>query len=341
MLTNQNSQPGFNISHIATCDFDQLQSLNNQTIFELAGKSGESQRLAKFIEKTMGISHRYRCVPGQDAEDLAINALQRLLEQDPSLAQRAEFLIFAGISSPRPTATLSTYLAHHFNMPNVSCWDIKSGCSTAVFGLMQGQSWLNMGAKCGIIVSSENLSRFSPPQVMQIAAASGDGAVALAMEASDEWILKSMVHGTDAKYAHNIRLPGKFPIDINSYEATDYLYHLDEKGDTIEKLQHYWLTSLAQLLEGAGIAGSEVNHYISHQVDGSKNQKIAMAGGISADAVAKNFKDFGNMGSPTVLINYHQWVNRAAHQFNPGDHLVFHAVGGGISWAGMCLQLRQ
>lgn len=340
MLNSNISQNGFSISNIATCDFNELAHLDNQKVFELAGKNSESNRLAKFIEKTMGITHRYRCQQDNDAMDNAVSALQRLLDKDPSLVERAEFLIFAGISNPRPITTISTLLANRFGLKNVSCWDIKSGCSTGVLALMQGQSWLNMGAKCGIIVSSENLSKFSPPEVMQISAACGDGAAALAMEASDEWVLKSVVHGTNAEYANNIKLPGKFPIDIDSYQAQDYLYQLNEKGDTIEKLQHYWLSSLAQLLDGAQINGSEVNHYIAHQVDGSKNQKIAMAGGIAAESVAKNFKTFGNMGSPTVLINYHQWVNRPQHQFNSGDHLVFHAVGGGISWAGLCLQKR-
>lgn len=338
MLKINNQQKAFEISHIATCDFDLMTSLSNAQVLAKGGKQAENDRLARFIEKTMGISHRYHCPKGMDAEDLAVNALERLMAQDPTLAERAEFLIFAGISSPRPTATLSTYLAHRFNMPNVSCWDIKSGCSTAVLALIQGQSWINMGAKCGIVVSAENLSRFSPPDVMQIAAATGDGAVALAMEASDDWRLKSVVHGTDANYAYNIRLPGKFPNNDGIFNGADYLYHLDEKGDTIEKLQHYWLASLAQLLDGAQISGSDVNHYVSHQVDGSKNEKIAVAGGVGSSAVAKNFRQFGNMGSPTVLINYHQWINRPEHQFSSGDTLVFHAVGGGISWAGMCLQ---
>lgn len=340
MLHSIKEQPGFVISNIETCDFERLDYLDNQAVFELAGKSGESGRLARFIEKTMGITGRYRCPSDVDAMDNAVSALERLLAKDPSLKQRAEFLIFAGISNPRPITTISTLLANRFGLENVSCWDIKSGCSTGVLALMQGQSWLNMGAKCGIVVSSENLTKFSPPEVMQISAAAGDGAVALSMEASDEWVLKSVVHGTDAKYANNIKLPGKFPINIENYQAEDYLYQLDEKGDTIEKLQHYWVSSLAQLLDGAQVPGSDVNHYIAHQVDGSKNEKIALAGGIRSEAVAKNFGRFGNMGSPTVLINYHQWVNRPEHAFNSGDTLVFHAVGGGISWAGMCLQKR-
>lgn len=338
MLTRSLQQPGFTISNIETCDFTQMAYLDNDEVFRLAGKKTESSRLARFIEKTMGITGRYRCAPERDAYDNARSALARLLEKDPGLRQRAEFFIYAGISNPRPITTISTLLAGEFGFENASCWDLKSGCSTGVLSLMQGQSWIGMGARCGIIVSSETLSKFSPPEVMQIAAATGDGAVALAMEASDEWTLKSVVHGTDARFANNIRLPGKFPVDFTTGKAEDYLYQLDEKGDTIEMLQKYWVSSLQQLLAAAGIAGNEVAHYIAHQVDGSKNQAIAAAAGIRPETVAKNFARFGNMGSPTVLINYHQWIKRPDHRFAPGEHLVFHAVGGGISWAGMCLQ---
>ena len=334
---DSNAVTGFSITNIATCDFSLLQSLDNGAVLEKAGKGAEGSRLARFIQKTMGIEHRYHCPKGTDAEDLAYSALARLIEKDPSLPKRADFLIFAGISSPRPTATLSTYLAHKFGFSKVSCWDVKSGCSTALLAMIQAQGWLNMGAKCGVIVSAENLSRFSAPEMMQVAAATGDGAVAMAMEADERWQLKAVVHGSDANFAHNIKLPGKFPIDFDNYNAADYLYKLDEKVDGIETLQKYWLSSLAELLTKANLPPDKVNHYISHQVDGSKNEKIAVASGIRPEAVAKNFSHYGNMGSPTVLINYHQWINRAEHEFNSGDTLVFHAVGGGISWAGFCL----
>jgi len=35
-------------------------------------------------------------------------------------------------------------------------------------------------------------------------------------------------------------------------------------------------------------------------------------------------------------LNYRQWAQR--HEFCNGDIMVLQAVGGGISWAGMCLE---
>lgn len=338
MLISNQQQPGFEITNIETCDFRQLAYYGNEDVFRLAGRHAESGRLARFIEKTMGIVGRYHCPPEMDAYDNAHSALARLLEKDPSLRQRAEFFIYVGISNPRPVSTLSALLAGEFGFENASCWDLKSGCSTGVLSLLQAQSWIAMGAKCGVIVSSETLSKFSPPDVMQISAATGDGAVALSIEASSQWQLKSVVHGTDPRYANSIRLPGKFPVDFATAKPEDYLYQLDAKGSTIEMLQKYWMSSLGQLFESAGITGIDVAHYIAHQVDGSKNEAIALAGGIPAAAIAKNFERFGNMGAPTVLINYYQWINRPEHKFASGDHLVWHSVGGGISWAGLCLQ---
>lgn len=336
MLKQQQPQPGFVITHIETCDFDQLTPINNQQVLEGAGKSGA--RIEQFIEREMGIVQRYHCPISMDAEDLAHSALQRLLEKSPELRSQAEFLIVAGISNPRPVTTLSTLLAETFELPNVSCWDLKSGCSTGVLALIQGLSWLNMGARCGIIVAAENLSRFSPSDALQMRAAAGDGAVAFSIEPSTHWTVKSVIHGTDARFAQNIKMRGRFPVNLEFYQATDYLYELNEKGNTLEHLQHYWLHSLSELLTAGKVAPEEVNHHITHQVDGSKNVALAKAGGIREEAIARNFSHFGNMGSPTVFINYYHWVNRAEHRFHPGDHLVIQAVGGGISWAGLCLQ---
>lgn len=336
MLKQNKPQAGFSISHIATCDFTQLDCIDNNQLIANAGKSND--RIAKFIEKEMGISQRYHCPTEVDAESLAHSALKRLLDESPELRERAEFLIVASISNPRPVTTLSTVLAEEFGLNNASCWDLKSGCSSGVLALMQGANWLNLGARCGIIVAAENLSRFSPDNVLQVKAAAGDGAVAFSIEADSKWELKSVVHGTDARYANNIKLPGRFPINLETYNASDYYYQLDEKNNTLEKLQHYWLDSLKHLLQDAEVNPSDVNHYIAHQVDGSKNLALALASGIREEAVAKNFKNYGNMGSPTIFINYHEWIKNPSHSFAQGDYLVFHAVGGGISWASLCLQ---
>jgi len=109
----------------------------------------------------------------------------------------------------------------------------------------------------------------------------------------------------------------------------------------LEAIGQYWISSLQDLLEISGVNPSAVKHYIAHQVDASKNAAIAEHCDINPISVAKCFSEYGNMGSPTIFVNFHNWVNQPNHQFKSGDNLVFHAVGGGVSWAGICLELTD
>lgn len=335
MFSSSSAGPGFVISHIASCDFSQLESIDNATLLEIAGKSA-SGRLQRFLEQEMGIAHRYRCPPQKNALDLARSAVDNLIALNPEIPRRAQFVIACGISSPMPVTTTSALLAGEFGFLNPSCWDLKSGCSTGVLAFIQARQWLNEGM-AGVIICSETLSKFANPDILQMAASVGDGAVALWVEPSDEWEVKSLVHGTDPALATSMLVRGTFPVDIDDYRAEDYFFSFENKPDGIAAIARYWVQSLRDLLQGAGITPEQVKHYIAHQVDAAKNAAIAKTCGIPDESVARNFSRFGNMGCPTVFLNYQQWIQRKEHCFNPGDHLIFHAVGGGVSWAGICL----
>lgn len=337
MLTSREYRTGITIADVATCDFNELESVDNATLFERLGIAHQP-RLTRFISQGMGIRHRYHCPVDRNALDLARSALGQLLERNPELRDEAEFLILGGISSPMPVATTSALLAGEFGLRNVSCWDIKSGCSTGVLALIQSLQWCESGAKTGIILCAETLSKFAPPEVLQMSAAIGDGAVALKVCASDQWKVRGVVHGTDASLVRTMMVKGTFPVDINGYDPARYLFSFEQKPEGLEAIGRYWVQSLQDLLAVSDIPAGKVRHYVAHQVDAGKNAAVAEACSIADDAVARNFAGFGNMGCPTVFINYAKWIERPEHRVEPGDCLVLHAVGGGVSWAGMCLE---
>ncbi|MCY7297228.1 3-oxoacyl-ACP synthase III family protein [Alteromonas sp. a30] len=339
MITLNQPLSGFHIPHIRTCNFDSLVSLSNTEVLARAGHD-ETSKLSRFIENKMGITHRYQTDAKTNALDLAKQALQDLIKDDPSLPQTSDFLIYAGISNPLPIATHSALLGAEFGFANPSCWDIKSGCSSGVLALIQAINWLQMGAKRGVIVASETLSKFARDDTLQMSAAVGDGAVALVVEASEDWQVRGLVHGTDPQYVTNMLVEGQIPVANEDYERENFRYTLKDKGNTFEVINDYWIKSLTQLLESSGLHGEQIQHYIAHQIDGSKNAKVAQQCGIPEAAVAKNFRHFGNMGSPTVFINYHQWLKTQQKHVASGENLIFHAVGGGLSWAGICLTRR-
>jgi len=336
MLINQNAQSAFSIKDVTTCDFSQLDKLDNEQVLAHIGNKG-GDKIHQFIDTNIGIKERYWCKEGQNSLDLARSALQQLIHNNPEIVEQADFLIYAGISNPYPVTTLSTLLADEFGFKNTSCWDIKSGCSTALFALLQGVSMLSMGSTSGIIVSAENLSRFSNPKILQMSIAIGDGAAAMYINTEPEWKIKSSVHGTNAQYSGLMRVNCEFPTKPKNEDQSIY-YEFSNKPEGIEKLQHHWLSSLKQTLELANLSGPDISHYIAHQVDATKNRLIAEANNINEAAMAFNFELFGNMGSPTLFINYENRVKQQGITFSKGEHLLFHVVGGGISWAGLCLE---
>lgn len=336
MIKDKNINTACEINNIAACDFDLMKPVFNEDILRI-GRDGKSDpRLLSFFNNRMGIKRRFHCPPEKNAMDLANSALKNLIAREPSIVDEAEFLIVAGISNPMPSVCTSALLASDFGFSNASCWDLKSGCSTGILGMLQALDWFNRGCRKGVLICAETLSKFANPKALQMSVATGDGAVAMSLVASEDWQVLGTIHGTDARLFKSIYVPGTYPVDIDNYDPGDYVFKFEEKGNTLEAMAHHWQNSLQELLSLSGIEGSDVNHYIAHQVDGSKNRAFALNNRIPEDSIALNFEDYGNMGCPTVFLNYLQWTKN--RQFKKGDHLIFHAVGGGVSWAGISLR---
>ena len=338
MLKRANYNTGIVINEVTTCDFEKLTPVSNGELLARGREGKVDPRLEGFITKKMGVERRFHVSNEMDSLDLARSALAELVKKHPNLKTEAEFLILAGISNPYPSTCTSALLAGEFELENVSCWDIKSGCSTGVLGFMQALDWFNLGAQKGILVCTETLSKFSPDDNIQISASTGDGACALYLEASKDWKVKGVVHGTDGRYLKNMYVPGRYPVDFNTFKEEDYKFTLEAKADSLQVLGGYWMNSLKEVMEISGIKGKDVQHYIPHQVDASKNKQFGMGNGIPEGSIAENFKMYGNMGCPTIFINYKKWIEREGHAFNKGDHMILHAVGGGFSWAALCME---
>ncbi len=336
MFNGKNYKSGLEIEDIAICDFSTMRKLSNEDIVS-EGRGKADTRLMGFISKKMGIKERYWVHENQDALDLSRQALKSLVDKNPNILEEAEFLILAGISNPMPTVCTSALLACELEFKNTSCWDIKSGCSTGVLALMQALNWFQNGAKKGVIVCSETFSKFTNKDVLQMAVSIGDGASAMIVQASSKIKVRGIIHGTDSAYLKTMYVPGKYPIDYKNVNPLDYTFHFEAKADALEKMVHYWTSSLKELLEISNLKGEDIDHYFSHQVDGKKNIAIGKSSGIAQDAVAMNFEKRGNMGCPTIFINYHNWKD-SGKEWSSGEKIIFHAVGGGLSWAGICLE---
>lgn len=340
MKTAIQDTTGLEIAAVATCDFAAMEAFDNARLLrDFVGRE-PNEKLIKIIREGMGAEQRYHCGADQNAIDLARQAIANLLAAHPELREAVDFVIFAGISSPRPVTTVSALLANEFGLGKASCWDIKSGCSTGCLALMQAHAFLGHGARGGLVVCAETLSKFTDPGVLQMAASIGDGAAAAYVRRSERWRLRALVHGTDPTYSQAMAVKGTFPIDPDTYDAADYRFTFEDKPAGIKALGHHWVQSLADVLEAAGAPADSVTDYVAHQVDANKNAAVARACGIPDGAVARSFASHGNMGCPTVFVNYAKWLAARPGPIGPGDRVVFHAVGGGLSWAALLIDVQ-
>jgi 3-oxoacyl-[acyl-carrier-protein] synthase III len=329
MFKSRSFSIGLKITKSALCDFDKLIRLDNKDILTKAGKQDE--RLVQFLATKMGIQTRYWVPDKLYAIDLARQALANLLQAEPTIAHEADFLIFCGISNSLPTVCHASLLANEYAFKQASCFDLKSGCSSGVLGLIQALFWLNHGAKKGVIVCAESLSKFTDPTLLQMSGVVGDGATAVVVEADPEVEVLSVLQGTDATHFKTMYVKEPFPPSSSAVSSESYRFSISDNALALQRSEELWNSSLQESLSLAQLKGSDISNFYAHQFDGVKLKAYAQAVGIGPEAVYDAFTDYGNIGCPSVFLAFHQNKTR-------GQTTMFHAVGGGQSWASVVLK---
>ena len=275
-----------------------------------------------FLTDKIGVLDRAIKEPGQDTSDLALLALERLIQQQALDADSIQVLVVVTQNPDNNIPHVSAQVHGRAGLAeSCAAFDVSLGCSGYVYGLAILRAFMQaQGLENGVLVTADPYSKIIDPDDRNTVLLFGDAATATLVGADPAWSIETFSLKSRGKDWSAIRTrDGKFEMDgrgVFNFAAT-----------TIPR-------DVTSMLATVGITPDQVDRYVLHQGSRFIVKTIADRLRQPLEKFPIEIEHCGNTVSSTIpLIAEHLIHDRLARS------VVLSGFGVGLSWAS-CLCRR-
>jgi len=269
-----------------------------------------------FLVDKIGVLERAVKAPEEDTSDLALAALEKLIEQQ-GLARDAIEVLVVVTQNPDSNLQHVSALVHGRAglSPTCAAFDLSLGCSGYVYGLSVLQSFLaGNGLSRGVLITCDPYSKVIDPNDKNTVLLFGDAATATLIGPNPIFLCGPFTFGTQGDLTGALTCR-EGVLHMNGREVFNFAATVVPKD-------------IARLLELACLSKSDVDCFIFHQGSRYIVETLAKRLGLNKDGVRMDIMHTGNTVSSSIPI-------LLAREFdNPSVWtLVMSGFGVGLSWS--------
>ena len=311
------------------------QILSNEKISQIVDTSDE------WIKTRTGISNRRIAETDENVSTMGFKAALSALDMANWAAESVDLIILA-TSTPSDLFGSAPMIQAKLQAKNALAFDLTAACSGFLFALITASQYLNSGKfKRALVIGSDQLSSYVDWQDRGSCILFGDGAGALAIEASNN---QSNLFGfnlrTDGERGcflnlHNKKLSGKI-IDQIQYRKGEFS-NISMNGQEVYKFAVREVPIIiSDLLRKIDFDSADVDWLILHQA----NQRILDAVGerlkINKEKILTNLNQYGNTSAATIPLVLDEFIRN--QKIKKNDIILTSGFGAGLSWGAALLK---
>lgn len=307
--------------------------LTNSELEKLVDTSDE------WILSRTGIKERHILKePGKATSDMAVEAVNELLEKRGISAKEIDLLIMATITGDLIFPASANIVSDKVGATNAWSFDIGAACSGFIYALQVGAQFVQAGTHQKVVVCGfDKMSSIIDYTDRNTCIIFGDGGGAVLLEPNEEGfgiqnaILKSDGSGREflfQKAGGSLRPP-----TIETVQAREHFVY--QEGKTVFK---FAVTNMAdvslKIMNKNGLKAEDVNWLLAHQANKRIIDYTAETMGLPQEKVLMNIQRYGNTTSGTLPLLFWDFEK----QFKKGDNLILATFGGGFTWGAMYIK---
>ena len=311
------------------------QVLSNEQISQIVETSDE------WIKTRTGISNRRIAEIDENVSDMGFKAALSALDMANWASESVDLIILA-TSTPSDLFGSAPMIQAKLKAKNALAFDLTAACSGFLFALITASQYLNSGKyKRALIIGSDQLSSYVDWQDRGSCILFGDGAGALAIEASSD---NSNLFGfnlrTDGERGcflnlNNKKLTGNI-IDQIKYRKGEFS-NISMNGQEVYKFAVREVPIIiSDLLRKIDFDIDDVDWLILHQA----NQRILDAVGerlkVKKEKILTNLNKYGNTSAATIPLVLDEFIRN--QKIKKNDIILTSGFGAGLSWGAALLK---
>ena len=293
----------------------------------------------EWITSRTGIKER-RILKGEGlaTSDMAVHAVEGLLQKRGISAEEIELIIFCTTTPDMPFPATANILADKIGAKNAWGYDLQAACSGFIFGLATGAQFIESGKHTKVlVVGGDKMSSIINYQDRATCIIFGDGCGAVLLEPNTEGygvidsILKS--DGSGRAYLHQKAGGSLKPATHETVDANEHFAY--QEGQAVFKFAVTNMADVAaEVMERNSLNSEDIAWLVPHQANKRIIDATANRTGVSADKVIINIERYGNTTNGTIPLCLWEWEDK----FKKGDNLILAAFGGGFTWGSIYLK---
>ncbi len=308
---------------------------NQELADELAAQGIETSD--EWIVTRTGIRYRHYAEPHEKASDLAVAACNHAIES--SGVPRAEIdLIVLATSTPDHLGgfpSTASVVQRKLGIANAgAAFDVQAVCSGFVYGLAVADGLMRSGAyRHALVVGAEVFSQILDFGDRRTCVLFGDGAGAVVLGRG----ARPGIHGarlhSDGNFADILKMPARVANGV--IEGSPYL-HME--GAAVFKLGVKAMADvIVSLLEEHGVSVRELDWLILHQANLRILHAVARLISLPEEKLITTVDRHGNTSAASIPLALDTGVREG--KIKPGHKVVAAAVGGGLAWGGVLMDV--
>jgi len=305
------------------------QILTNQDISQKVDTSDE------WIKSRTGISERRISSIGNNVTEMGYKAALNAIEKANWDIKTIDLIVLA-TSTPNDLFGSAPAIQAKLGASNAVAFDLTAACSGFLFALITASQFLKGGRfKRAIVIGADQLSSFVDWNDRRSCILFGDGAGALAIEATNEFDnLIGFDMKTDGERGSFLNLPSKnnndsIVDDIDFLRGGFSAIHMN--GQEVYKFAVREVPIiLDQLFRRTNYTSDKVNWLLLHQA----NQRILDSVGdrlkIPRKKILSNLEKYGNTSAATIPLMMDEAIRN--NRIKQNDIIATSGFGAGLSW---------
>ena len=311
------------------------QILTNQKISQKVETSDE------WIKLRTGISERRISGLEENVSEMGYKAALAALEMTKWDVETVDLIILA-TSTPHDLFGSSPDIQAKLGAKNAVAFDLTAACSGFLFALITASQFLKSGSyRRAIVIGSDQLSSYVDWNDRRSCILFGDGAGAMAIEATTEFDnLIGFNMRTDGQRGSFLNLPAKNKQD----EIIDDINYLNGGFSTIQMNgQEVYKFAVREvpliidnLLKKVKYNSEKIDWLLLHQANQRILDSVGESLNFSSEKILSNLANYGNTSAATIPLMFDEAIRNKKIKEN--DIIVTSGFGAGLSWGAALLK---
>ena len=306
--------------------------LTNQDLEKMVDTNDE------WIVQRTGITERRISAEDEFVTDLAVKAVENLVERFPTDLSDIDLIIAATITPDYVTPSVAAVIHGRMDFPDTTgVMDLNSACAGFVYALQVANAMVTSGqSRKVLIIAAEVLSKITDYSDRNTCILFGDGAGAAIVELDEEnpGFLGSY-YGSNGKAGNKLYCTNiSKKIEKEEPEVVDYLY---QDGRAVYTFVIRTVpASVQKMLIESDITVEGIDWFVPHSANMRMIQSIGDKLGFRREQALTSLENFGNTSSATIPLAL--WLALNEGKLKRGDKLALYGFGGGLTHAGVIIE---